>query len=109
LKKKFLEVTFIEVTFVSNGFSVSQSGILRNNFFQQTSSKIDYAKGYLDISGINVPFFSPETITASPRSESLFYIRVANPEIKIRYVSKLKITRGIYLGDTIVENVLGKA
>jgi len=46
-KEVFIEVTFIEVTFVSNGFSVSQSGILRNNFFQQTSSKIDYAKGYL--------------------------------------------------------------
>jgi len=100
-----------EVTFhiVSNDFPISQSGILGNDFFQQTSSKIDYAKGYLDISGINVPFFSPETIIASPRSESLFYVRVANPEVKIGYIPRLKITHGIYLGDTIVENVSGKA
>jgi len=100
-----------EVTFhiVSNDFPISQSGILGNDFFQQTSSKIDYAKGYQDISGINVPFFSPETIIASPRSESLFYVRVANPEVKIGYIPRLKITHGIYLGDTIVENVSGKA
>jgi len=51
----------------------------------------------------------PETIIVSPRSESLFYVRVGNPEIKIGYTSKLKIAHGIYLGDTIVENVSGKA
>jgi len=74
-----------EVTFhiVSSDFPISQSGILGNDFFKQTSSKIDYAKGYLNVSGINVPFFSPETIIASPRSESLFFVRVGNPEIKI--------------------------
>jgi len=77
-------------------------------------SKIDYAKidhaiGYLDVSGINVPFFSPETIITSSRSESLFYVRVENPEIKIGYIPKLKIAHGIYLGDIIVENVSGKA
>jgi len=82
---------------------------LGNDFFKQTSSKIDYAKRYLDLSGINVPFFSPETIIASPRSESLFYVRVGNPEIKIEYIPKLKIAHGIYLEDTIVENVSGKA
>jgi len=100
-----------EVTFhiVSSDFPISQSGILGNDFFKQTSSKIDYAKGYLDVSGINVPFFSPETIIASPRSESLFFVRVGNPEIKIGYIPKLKIAHGIYLGDTIVENVSGKA
>ena len=78
-------------------------------FFKQISSKIDYAKGYLDISGITIPFFSPETITASPRTESLFYVRIENPEIKIGYIPKIKIAHGIYLGDTIVENVSGKA
>jgi len=52
---------------------------------------------------------SPETIIASPRLESLFYVRVENPEIKIKYISKIKIAHGIYLGDTIVENVSGKA
>jgi len=38
------------------------------------------------VSRINVPFFSPETIIASPRSEYLFYVRVENPEIKIGYI-----------------------
>jgi len=82
---------------------------LSNDFFKQTSSKIDYANGHLNVSGINIPFFSQETITASPRTESLFYVRIGNPEIKIGYIPRLKIIHGIYLGDTIVENVSGKA
>jgi hypothetical protein len=94
---------------VSNNFPISQSGILGNDFFKQTSSKINYAKECLDISGINVPFFSPETIVAPPRSESTFYIRVENPEIKIGYLPKLKIAHGIYSKETIVENISGKA
>jgi len=36
-------------------------------------------------------------------------VRLGNPEIKIRYILKLKIAYGIYLGDTIIENVSGKA
>jgi len=76
---------------VSNDFPISQSGILGNDLFKQTSSQIDYAKGYLDVSRINVLFFSPEIIIASPRSESLFYIKVGNPEIKVGYITKLKI------------------
>lgn len=50
---------------VSNDFPISQTGILGNDFFKQTSSRIDYAKGYLNISTINVPFLSLETIIAS--------------------------------------------
>ncbi|KYN30081.1 hypothetical protein ALC57_00458, partial [Trachymyrmex cornetzi] len=49
-----------------------------------------------------------KTIIASPRLESLFCVRVENPEI-IRYIPRIKIAHGIYLGDTIVENVSGKA
>ena len=100
-----------EITFhiVSNDFPISQSGILGNDFFKQTFSKIDYAKGYLDVAGINVPFFSPEIITAAPRSESLFYVRVGNPDIKIGYIPKLKIAHGIYSKETIAENIDGKA
>jgi len=52
---------------------------------------------------------SPETIIASPRLESLFYVRVENPEIKIEYILRIKIAHGIYLGDIIVESVSGKA
>ncbi|KYQ60105.1 hypothetical protein ALC60_00849 [Trachymyrmex zeteki] len=45
---------------------------------------------------------------SSPRSESSFYVKIENPEIKIGYIPKLKIAHGIYLEDTIVENVSGK-
>jgi len=101
----------VQVNFhiVSNDFPISQAGILGNDFFKQTSSKIDYAKGYLIVSGINVPFLSPEVIIVPPRSESLFYVRVENPEIKVGYIPRLKIAYGIHLGDTLVENVSGKA
>ena len=94
---------------VSDDLPIPQAGLLGNDFFQQTSSNIDYATGHLNVSGISTPFLSPETITAFPRSESLFYIRVENPEIKIGYLPKLKIAHGIYLGDCIVENNSGKA
>lgn len=63
---------------VSHDFPIPQSGILGNDFFKQTSSRIDYAQGHLTISGINIPFFSPESI--SPRSECLFYVRIENPD-----------------------------
>jgi len=36
--------------------------------------------------------FSPETITGSPRTESLFYVRIENPEIKIGYIPKIKVS-----------------
>ncbi|KAM0732966.1 Retrovirus-related Pol polyprotein from transposon 412 [Formica fusca] len=94
---------------VSNDFPISQSGILGNDFFKQTSSKIDYAQGHLDVSGINIPFLSPEAIIVAPRSESLFYVRIENPELKVGYIPRLKVAHGIYLGDIIVENVAGKA
>lgn len=84
-----------------------QSYILGNDFFKQTSSKIDYTKEYLDTSRINISFFSPETITP-PQSES-FYIRIRNPEVKVEYIPKLKIAHRIHMGDTIMENVSGKA
>jgi len=71
---------------VSNDFPILQTDILDNDFFKQTSSKIDYAQGNLKISGINVPFFSPETIIISPHAESLFYVRIDNPEIKVGYI-----------------------
>lgn len=89
----------ISVSFhiVSDDFPIPQSGILGNDFFKQTSSKIDYAEGHLDISGINVPFFSSETITVQPRSESFFYVRIVNPEMKIGYIPKIKIEHGIFI------------
>lgn len=68
---------------ISNDFSILQTGILSNNFFKQISSKI--VKGYLDVGRIKVLFSSPEIIIAAPRSESLFYVRVRNPEIKVGY------------------------
>ena len=61
----------------------------------------------MDTSRIKVPF-SPEIIIASPCSESLFYVTVENPEIKIGYILRIKIAHRIYLGNTIVENVSGK-
>lgn len=39
---------------VSNDFPIPQSGILGNDFFKQTFSKIDYAQGHLDVSGVNL-------------------------------------------------------
>ena len=67
------------------------------------------------MSGINISFFSSKTIIASPRSESLSYVRnekvIENSELKISYIPKGITVKahGIYLGDTIVENVAGNA
>lgn len=43
----------------------------------------------------------------SALEQSLFYV-IENPEEKIGYIPRLKIAQGIYLGNTIVENVSGK-
>lgn len=94
---------------VPDEFPISQSGILGNDFFNQTSSKIDYADGHLNVAGINVPFSSPESIIIPPRSKSLFYIRVKNPEIDVGYIPRIKLMQGVYSEDAIVENVSGKA
>jgi len=64
------------------------------------SVKLEQNTASKDKSGMNVPFFSLETIITSSRSESLFYVRIGNSEIKIEYIPKLKIARRIYLGDT---------
>ncbi|KYN43073.1 hypothetical protein ALC56_02512, partial [Trachymyrmex septentrionalis] len=49
LGKMTLSVFGKEVIFhiVSNDFPISQAGILGNDFFEQNSSKIDYAKVYI--------------------------------------------------------------
>jgi len=98
LEKKFFYI-------VSNDFPISQFGILGNGFFEQNSSKIDYAKGYLDTSGIKVLFLSPETIIAS----TLFILRQSRKSWNKDWIPGIKIAHGIYLGDTIIENVSGKA
>jgi len=60
---------------MSNDFPIPQSDILDNDFFRQISSKMGYANEYLDVSGINIPFFS-ETIIIFPRTKSLIYVRI---------------------------------
>ncbi|EZA50982.1 hypothetical protein X777_10413 [Ooceraea biroi] len=101
--------TSIVFHIVPDDFPISQAGILGNNFFVYTGSKIDYADGYLEMSDMKIPFFTSETIIVPPRSESAFYIRLQNLEVKIGYVPKITLTQGIHLGDTIADNVNGKA
>jgi len=65
-----------KVTFhiVLNNFPITQSGILDNDFSNFFKNRL--RKGYLDISGITIPFFFPQQSTTSPRSESSFYVRI---------------------------------
>ncbi|KAL0111266.1 hypothetical protein PUN28_012870 [Cardiocondyla obscurior] len=93
---------------VSKDFPISQAGILGNDFFKQTNSRIDYAEGHLEISGERISFSTPETITVPPQGESLFFVRISNPEIEVGYVPRMKVVHGIYLGDTVATNEDGK-
>ncbi|KAG5308157.1 POLX protein, partial [Pseudoatta argentina] len=68
---------------------------------------MDYAKEYLDTSGIKIPFLLSKTIIAPPRSE--FTLRQSRKSRNKNWISRIKIANGIYLGDTIVEIVSGKA
>jgi len=100
---------WIESNFsVSNDFPISQSNILGNDLFEQSSSKIDYVKGYLDTSGIKILFLSLETIFASPHLESLFYVRKFRNKNWI-YSKNKNSSWNLFSGNTIVENVSGKA
>lgn len=60
----------------------------------------------LTVSEVNIPFFTPEMITVSPQSESLFYVRVKNSKVKVGYISKLKLAYGIYSGDTLWKTLM---
>lgn len=89
---------------ISNNFPIRQSGILGNDFFEQTGAKIDYSRGYLEVSEIKIPFYSPEVILIPARSIGSFYVRIGNPEIKEGYLPKLRVADGVEVkGDAIIK------
>ncbi|KYN39383.1 hypothetical protein ALC56_06201, partial [Trachymyrmex septentrionalis] len=82
----------------------SGPNIIKETFIPK-SSTIDY-NNILKLNGINeYPVYIFGKITLSVFIEK----KIENPEIKTVYIPRIKITHGIYLGDTIVESVSGKS
>lgn len=99
----------VEFHLVSETFPISQDGLLGAPFLRDQSVRIDFPQKILMCQNICVPFNDYETVTVFPRTCTPFKIRIANPEIKNGYISRLKAKDGIYLGDAVVTNDRGYA
>ncbi|KAL6255528.1 hypothetical protein P5V15_013868 [Pogonomyrmex californicus] len=97
---------------VEDDFPIPQHGILGSEFFKQFQVNVNYQENQLEWNGIIIPFAlkkeQEEEFTIPARSISQMYIKVANSELKERYVPQLIVTDGI-LGDALVTVRDGKA
>ena len=96
---------------VDDNFPIPQDGILGSDFLSSQRANINYARNQLECNNIELPLEldNDETIVVPSRTNSSFYIRVANPEIQHGYVPPLNVTKGIFLGNALVSVINGKA
>lgn len=93
---------------VPDNFAIPQEGILGTEFLQY-SDGINLKEKFVNWHGIEIPFTDREVIVAPARSRSTFCVKVANPDVKIGYVPRLRAREGVYIGDAVVTNRNGKA
>jgi len=93
---------------VPDYFPIAQEGILGSDFLRDATN-INLLEKYIEWQGTKIPFSSRETVVIPARSQSTFYVRIKNPQIKIGYVPRLSVCEGVYLGDAVVMNRGGKA
>ncbi|XP_057329925.1 uncharacterized protein LOC130670528 [Microplitis mediator] len=111
LGKMETEFFGIPITFhlVPNEFPIRRNGILGSKFLKDNHIDVLYSQGCLKVQGNRINFEREETIVVPARTKSGFYVRVANPEIETGYVGRLRIQKGIYLGEAVVTNRCGRA
>jgi len=92
----------IKLFAVPDNFPIPQKGILGFEFLQY-AIKIDLREKYTLWQEIKILFIS-ETIIAPARLRSTFYVKIANPQVPVGYISRLEAGKGLYLGDAMVTN-----
>lgn len=98
----------LELQVVPNDFPITQEGILGNDFLDDVSV-IDLENRAVYWQGKRIPFALKETVVISARSRTTFYIKVKNSDVQVGYVPRLRVSKGIYLGNAVVENREGIA
>lgn len=92
---------------VPNNMAIPYAGLVGSEFFVTNGAKIDYINRVLEIDDMKFPFKKPNRIKEGfmyvpRRSESTFFVKVKNPEIKDGYIPKLSICPGVYAGKCLV-------
>lgn len=94
---------------VDNKFPIAQAGILGSDFFHTHQAEINYAEELIKVNNREFYFKSRETVTIPARTNSSFYVKIANIEMKEGYIPRLNAGAGIFLGEALVTNNGGKA
>lgn len=93
---------------VPDNFPIVQEGILGSDFLRDATN-INFQEQRLEWQGVRIPFSTRETMVIPARSQTTFYFKIENPQVKVGYVPRLRIGKGIYAGDAAVSNREGKA
>lgn len=93
---------------VPNNFPIMQEGILGYNLLQG-ATKIDFGQRAIQWQGMTFPFATRVTIVISAKTRSMFYVKIKNPNISVRYIPRLNVCKDVYVGKAIVSNRNGKA
>ena len=94
---------------IPNEVPVEEDGVLGSKFFQDNSLSINYTSKCLEIENHCYRFKSINTFTIPARTVTKFYVNIKNTEKSEGYVPRLHIQDGVYVGDTVVKNLKGKA
>ncbi|KAI4472596.1 hypothetical protein M0802_016664, partial [Mischocyttarus mexicanus] len=94
---------------VNNDFPIFADGILGNEFLRSIPTNIDYIKEVLRVGNKEIPFTVSGRISVPPRTTEVIYCHVINNEVKNGYIPRLRLPKGVYGGEALVENKSGKA
>lgn len=106
-----IQILDSEVTFhlVKDDFPIEDDGLIGSEFFRTYHADVSYYDRCLRWGINSIPFMKLETIIVPARTKGHFYVRVANPEVKVGYVPRQFISEGVFLGEALVTNSDGKA
>lgn len=88
---------------VPDNFPITQEGFLGSDFLRNVST-INLLDHHLEWHENIILFSSLETIVVPARSQTTFYLRLNNPEIKFDRIPRIHLCNGDYLGNAVVTN-----
>lgn len=99
---------------VPDEMAIPPAGLVGSPFFSWHKAKIDYENRVLEIDNVKHPFKKTNRIEDGvmylpARSESTFFVNVKNPELKERYLPRVKICKEFLPGNCLVRVSNGRA
>lgn len=87
---------------VPDDFPVITQGILGSSFFTQYNACIDYRNHEITWHNRSIPFKTRESVVLPARTKFGLIVRISNPEIKVGYISRLRVCDGVLGGEALV-------